>query len=728
MSDSESQNSGLKRRRSDQKRLGSWKAIATYLNRSVRTVRRWEADEGLPVHRHKHSKGCSVHAYAVELDVWRNEKYAPQDSELQISSVAKTDRRLPVWIAYATVVVVVVFVSGRIIQPLFDADPSPTPAAANNDWLLIATPTTSSDNLESIGESLRAALRRELSRLPSYRVLSEQSLQEYLRLMRLDPLTALTPERAREVALRDGRTGALLIPQVEQLGEVYVLSVEVIDPGTGLLITYPSAKVEDINDVHAAMEQLARDVESGLSQRQGTLATARLSRVTTSSMSALLHFSQAARLLRNNRPIPAYELLSLALTEDPDFVSAQALQAWALRRSGASLDAYLPIARLAADSASRISTDERYFIEGSHLYFSGDRIRAAANFVALLESRPDHLPGAQALLDLCVDSQPPAGCGYEAERLSELRADDIAVDAYPSWPLVEDTAGSSRTHYFAERSLQIMREEGDGIVPEIAARALIFPVIATWIGGDLRGASLESRKLREELPMLPDETKNLLIRHLASFSLMLGQIDESRNLVALLSDPSQSHGMQARILFALGDMQGLRVHLTTGGDVKDRMTILLMSMSGLTEEAITLQRELSPGKAHRGQAAVIHAIEDISDGRHDSAKQRLQIAITELTDEDQAYYLVAADLLSGIFKSEGDLPGAIGMLETTMPWRNEAAFNKAGIFWLVCQRKLARLYRQAGRENDAARIEKDLRNMLILSDEDFPLSLSLQDV
>jgi TolB-like protein/thioredoxin-like negative regulator of GroEL len=52
-------------------RLDSWKEIAIYLNRSVRTVRRWEATEGLPVHRHMHQSLGSVYAYKSEIDSWR---------------------------------------------------------------------------------------------------------------------------------------------------------------------------------------------------------------------------------------------------------------------------------------------------------------------------------------------------------------------------------------------------------------------------------------------------------------------------------------------------------------------------------------------------------------------------------------------------------------------------------------------------------------------------------
>ena len=52
-------------------RLDSWKEIAAYLDRDVRTAQRWERRDGLPVHRLHHSKRGSVFAYASELDAWR---------------------------------------------------------------------------------------------------------------------------------------------------------------------------------------------------------------------------------------------------------------------------------------------------------------------------------------------------------------------------------------------------------------------------------------------------------------------------------------------------------------------------------------------------------------------------------------------------------------------------------------------------------------------------------
>jgi tetratricopeptide (TPR) repeat protein len=54
-----------------QDRLDSWKEIANYLGREVRTVQLWEKKEGLPVHRHLHQNLGSVFAFRTELSAWR---------------------------------------------------------------------------------------------------------------------------------------------------------------------------------------------------------------------------------------------------------------------------------------------------------------------------------------------------------------------------------------------------------------------------------------------------------------------------------------------------------------------------------------------------------------------------------------------------------------------------------------------------------------------------------
>jgi hypothetical protein len=50
--------------------LTSWKAIALYLSKGVRTVQRWELELGLPVRRTKRGVKSVVLAIPAELDEW----------------------------------------------------------------------------------------------------------------------------------------------------------------------------------------------------------------------------------------------------------------------------------------------------------------------------------------------------------------------------------------------------------------------------------------------------------------------------------------------------------------------------------------------------------------------------------------------------------------------------------------------------------------------------------
>jgi hypothetical protein len=48
----------------------SWKEIASYLGRSVRTAQRWERELGLPVRRPSDKESSSVLAFPQQVDQW----------------------------------------------------------------------------------------------------------------------------------------------------------------------------------------------------------------------------------------------------------------------------------------------------------------------------------------------------------------------------------------------------------------------------------------------------------------------------------------------------------------------------------------------------------------------------------------------------------------------------------------------------------------------------------
>lgn len=71
--------------------LTSWKEIASYVNRSVRTVQRWEEAFGFPVRR-LHGDEGSVYALKEEVDTWLRSAYA--ERQLTARNVANGGSRV----------------------------------------------------------------------------------------------------------------------------------------------------------------------------------------------------------------------------------------------------------------------------------------------------------------------------------------------------------------------------------------------------------------------------------------------------------------------------------------------------------------------------------------------------------------------------------------------------------------------------------------------------------
>jgi PAS domain-containing protein len=61
--------------------LTSWKEIAKYLGRSVRTIQRWEREYGLPVHRPSHKQSRVVIADKDEIDGWIGQQFGTNKNE-----------------------------------------------------------------------------------------------------------------------------------------------------------------------------------------------------------------------------------------------------------------------------------------------------------------------------------------------------------------------------------------------------------------------------------------------------------------------------------------------------------------------------------------------------------------------------------------------------------------------------------------------------------------------
>jgi hypothetical protein len=121
------------------RRLDSWKEIAEYLGRDVRTATRWES-QGLPVHRVPGGKGSSVFAVTSEIDRWLA-GLAPVALPAPVDAVApRTDRRSHSIAAISACILLTIVIAATIVwRPrLVTRDAAPLRVSATAATVAIA--------------------------------------------------------------------------------------------------------------------------------------------------------------------------------------------------------------------------------------------------------------------------------------------------------------------------------------------------------------------------------------------------------------------------------------------------------------------------------------------------------------------------------------------------------------------------------------------------------------
>ena len=76
--------------------LTSWKDIARYVGKGVRTVQRWEQSWNFPVRRPAHRARGTVLAFTDEIDSWMRSQFAPSEagSECEVERLRAEVKRL----------------------------------------------------------------------------------------------------------------------------------------------------------------------------------------------------------------------------------------------------------------------------------------------------------------------------------------------------------------------------------------------------------------------------------------------------------------------------------------------------------------------------------------------------------------------------------------------------------------------------------------------------------
>ncbi len=722
MTENENSTGTRKRRKSDSRRLDSWKAISNYLNRSIRTLRRWEANEGLPIHRHRHQTGDTVFAYCVEIDAWlaarpprgaaaRKPVPAAESAPSHASAVAAGRGGLRAAL-YAGALLLAGAAAATLV--LLSADRIGRAPAADFD-VLVSAPVLS-DAVAALEPGLADAVQRGIATAVPARSVPPARLRDTLGLMRLAPGTTLSPPVAREVLLRDPDARLLLIPYVTRTADHYVLSLEAVSDGHDTAVDYLSVTVSDVADVLPALNGLARRAVDSYVAVADTRSAEPLPSVTTSSLSAARLYARARDALRRDETGAALRLLELAVEQDPAFASARTLLGWALWRDGARPDAVLPVFEEATKHSDGLIPAERYFVDGSYRHALGDHALAVANYNALFEIDPGHEPAAVAALTLCTANGGDADCLAEHRRVAELRPAHFDSNARAAWALAASGDASGDARKYAKRALALYREQPQGHATETAGRMLLYPVLAAWQDGDMALAMEECRRLRAELPELPADVREFVAERLGGIALAMGRPVEAGEMFDQLTDPQRRHELKARVLFASGEKEAWGQHLSRAARLDDPFTVVLLAMAGRPAEARRAFEGLERDALSPAQLAVLEAALDWQGDRHGAASERLARHVGQLAPADREFFFLGLDMYARLLKDAGELPAAINALEITAVKQQVAAFNDAGLFWIKCQERLAAFYAAAGRSEEAAAVQRELERMLVFAE------------
>ncbi len=408
-------------------RLDSWKEIAAYLGREVRTVQRWAKSGHLPVHRIPGGERPRVFALKVEIDAWLGAggperggqagaegrpESAPAESvsPLRRPTVAASDGRRR-HIALLVLVAALLFggaaALGRWLRPAGSAPRPPRSAVAVLPF----------ENLSAQGASayfvggLHEELLTQLAKVSGLTVVGRTSVMGY----------AGTVKPLREIGSELG-VGSIVEGSVQVVGNQLRVNVQLIDAAAQAHV-WAERYDRTLDDAFAVQSDIAQRIVAAVGARLTSAEAGALALAPTGNAEAYQLYLQGLDYYRR----PGYErsdlesaqrLFERALALDSSFAPAHAALSLVHRqmywlRYDASAER-LARQRAEAEMALRLGPDlgSAHMAMGVVLYGSGDYRQALDEFRRALRAAPG-------------DAQAWGWVGYAQRRLGNW--DSVAV-------------------------------------------------------------------------------------------------------------------------------------------------------------------------------------------------------------------------------------------------------------------------------------------------------------
>jgi eukaryotic-like serine/threonine-protein kinase len=227
-------------------------------------------------------------------------------------------------------------------------------------------------------DTLRQGLAAQLQQSPFLSLLSEQRIQQTLRLMGLPPDGKLSPAIAGDLCQRAG-SKAYLTGTISSLGSQYVIGVSAVNCQTGDYLAQEQVTAAGKENVLKALGEASTKLREKLGESLKTVQKldTPIEQATTSSLEALQAYSLGRKTMQGQADFTAaVPLFERAIQLDPNFAMAYAALGTSRHNLGEKILAAKNTEK-AYELRSRVSEWEKFYIESHyHDFVTGDLEKA----------------------------------------------------------------------------------------------------------------------------------------------------------------------------------------------------------------------------------------------------------------------------------------------------------------------------------------------------------------
>jgi serine/threonine protein kinase/tetratricopeptide (TPR) repeat protein len=275
--------------------------------------------------------------------------------------------------------------------------PRRTPHLTSKDTIVVADFTNTTGD-PVFDETLRQGLAVQLQQSPFLSLVSEDRIQQVLRLMSRPPDARLSADVAQEICERTA-SAAVLTGSIDALGSAYVIGLKAKSCRDGSTLDEEQAQAARKEDVLNTLSLIARTFRTRVGESLATVAqhSTPLEDATTPSLEALKAYSAGLKSVFARGSAAGVPSLERALAIDPRFAMAHAFLSRLYGDTGESVLSARN-ARKAYELRDRTSDRERFFITFTYeLQVTGNLEKAQQSGELWAQTYPRD-PGPEGLL------------------------------------------------------------------------------------------------------------------------------------------------------------------------------------------------------------------------------------------------------------------------------------------------------------------------------------------